>query len=192
MLTVTQTSRLPRRSALSGDLMMFGVGYPHCSVPDTRPVAGANCRLPSQICPWCSAALAVVRGMSRRFQARSGAKSGFMPPPPLGATQRRAVGVLVEWPRPGLRIRVFVAWDHQFNSQINHLVPAHCASKWASAARRSKFHRARANSPNLSGYCTHFLKSSSLTSGSFFRKATIDQISGSGTPVVPKLGMPVM
>ena len=37
MLTVvTQNSRLPRRSALSGDRMAFGFGYPHCSVPDAR------------------------------------------------------------------------------------------------------------------------------------------------------------
>ena len=37
MLTVvTQISRLLRRSALSGDRMTFGFGYPHCSVPDAR------------------------------------------------------------------------------------------------------------------------------------------------------------
>ena len=37
LLTVlTQNSRLPRRSALSGDRMAFGFGYPHCSVPDAR------------------------------------------------------------------------------------------------------------------------------------------------------------
>ena len=37
MLTVvTQNSRLPRRSALSGDRMAFGFGYPHCWVPDAR------------------------------------------------------------------------------------------------------------------------------------------------------------
>ena len=37
MLTVvTQNSRLPRRSALSGDRLAFGFGYPHCSVPDAR------------------------------------------------------------------------------------------------------------------------------------------------------------
>jgi hypothetical protein len=37
MLTVvTQNSRLLRRSALSGDRMAFGFGYPHCSVPDAR------------------------------------------------------------------------------------------------------------------------------------------------------------
>jgi hypothetical protein len=37
MLTVvTQNSRLPRRSVLSGDRMAFGFGYPHCSVPDAR------------------------------------------------------------------------------------------------------------------------------------------------------------
>ena len=37
MLTVvTQNSRLPRRSALSGDRMAFGFGHPHCSVPDAR------------------------------------------------------------------------------------------------------------------------------------------------------------
>jgi hypothetical protein len=35
MLTVvTQNSRLLRRSALSGDRMVFGFGYPHCSMPD--------------------------------------------------------------------------------------------------------------------------------------------------------------
>ena len=37
MLTVvTQNSRLPRRSTLSGDRMAFGFGYPHRSVPDAR------------------------------------------------------------------------------------------------------------------------------------------------------------
>ena len=37
MLTVvTQNSRLPRRSALSGDRLVFGFGYPHCSVSDAR------------------------------------------------------------------------------------------------------------------------------------------------------------
>ena len=37
MLTVvTQNSRPPRGSVLSGDRMAFGLGYPHCSVPDAR------------------------------------------------------------------------------------------------------------------------------------------------------------
>jgi hypothetical protein len=40
MLTVvTQNSQLPRRSALSGDRMGFGFGYPHRSVPDPRYAA---------------------------------------------------------------------------------------------------------------------------------------------------------
>src|SRR5206468_9409368 len=38
----------------------------------------------------------------------------------------------------------------------------------------------------------HALKSASETVGSFLRKATIDQISGSGVPIAPKLGMPVI
>ena len=43
MLTVvTQNSRLLRRSALSGDRMAFGFGYPHCSGPDAqRPLVEA-------------------------------------------------------------------------------------------------------------------------------------------------------
>ena len=41
-------------------------------------------------------------------------------------------------------------------------------------------------------HCVHLLKSSSFTSGSFFRNATTDQISVSSMPVAPKLGMPVM
>jgi len=37
MLTVvTQNSRPPGGSALSGDRMAFGFGYPHCSVPGAR------------------------------------------------------------------------------------------------------------------------------------------------------------
>jgi hypothetical protein len=49
----------------------------------------------------------------------------------------------------------------------------------------------------VASYCCasdalHVLKSSSETVGSFFRKATIDQISWSGTPIAPKLGMAVI
>ena len=48
MLTVvTQNSRLPRRSALSGDRMAFGFGYPHCSVPDAALAARCQCETPS-------------------------------------------------------------------------------------------------------------------------------------------------
>ena len=42
------------------------------------------------------------------------------------------------------------------------------------------------------GAVLHVLKSASDTVGSFFRNATIDQSSGSGTSIAPKLGMPVM
>jgi hypothetical protein len=46
------------------------------------------------------------------------------------------VGLLVGWPRPGLRIRVFVAWDHLFNSEIDRPVPTHSAYYRNRRARR--------------------------------------------------------
>src|SRR5256885_526700 len=45
--------------------------------------------------------------------------------------------------------------------------------------------RPEAGHPKGRTHCVHFLKSSSFTSGSFFRNATTDQISGSSMPVAP-------